>query len=129
MMLNDKRALVVYDQKSMRGMARYCLIEVGVGVVDSVESAEAALQRMKAVQYDLIVSDLNMDGMSGLDFLKAVRASKNWKRIPFIIATSERSKEQIVAAKQAGVSHYLVKPFNVSDMQKRLDVVLAPKAA
>jgi len=129
MKLNDKRVLVVDDQKSMRGMARYCLTEIGVGVVDSVESGEAALERMKTVRYDVIISDWNMDGMSGLDFLKTVRASQSWKDVPFIMATSERSKELIVAAKQAGVSHYLVKPFNVTDMQKRLDVVLAPKAA
>lgn len=125
----DKRVLVVADQKSMRGMARYCLTEIGVGVVDSVESAESALKRMKTVKYDVVISDWNMDGMNGLDFLKAVRASPHWKQLPFIMTNNERSKELIVAAKQAGVSHYLVKPFNVTDMQKRLDVVLAPKAA
>ena len=129
MTLNDKRVLVVDSQKSMRGMARYCLTEIGVGVVESVESAEAALERMKTVSYDVIISDWNMDGMSGLDFLKTVRANKSWKGIPFIMASRERSKELIVAAKQAGVSHYLAKPFSGADMRKRLDVVLTSKAA
>lgn len=126
---SDKRVLVVDDQKSMRGMARYCLTEVGVGAVDSVESAEKAIERMKTVKYDLIISDWNMDGMSGLDFLKAVRASQAYKDLPFIMATSERSKELIVAAKQAGVSHYIVKPFAIDDVRKRLDAVLGKKAA
>ena len=125
----DIRVLVVDDQKSMRGMARFCLTEIGVGAIDSVESAEEALQRMKTVKYDVIISDWNMDGMSGLDFLKEVRANPVWQRTPFIMATSERSKELIVQAKQAGVSHYVVKPFNVDDILKRFDVVLAPKAA
>lgn len=126
---SDKRILVVDDQKSMRGMARYCLTEIGVGAVDSEPSAEAALERLKTVKYDLIISDWNMDGMSGLDFLVKVRASQSLARVPFIMATSERSKELIVAAKKAGVSHYVVKPFAIDDLRKRLDVVLGGKAA
>lgn len=126
---SNARILVVDDQKSMRGMARYCLTEIGVGAVDSEESAEAALQRLKTVKYDLIISDWNMDGMSGLDFLKAVRSNPVLARTPFIMATSERSKELIVAAKQAGVSHYIVKPFSIEEVQKRLDVVLGKQAA
>ena len=68
-----------------------------------------------------------MDGMSGLDFLKAVRANPAYKTLPFIMATSERSKELIVQAKQAGVSHYVVKPFNVDDILKRFDVAVPIK--
>lgn len=127
--LSQVRVLVVDDQKSMRGLARYCLMEIGVGAVDSEESAEDALERLKTVKYDVIISDWNMDGMSGLDFLKTVRANPVLRRMPFIMATSERSKELIVAAKQAGVSHYVVKPFTEDDLRKRLDVVLGKKAA
>src|SRR5690606_31639318 len=85
----DLRILVVDDQKSMRELARMCLRGLGIQDIDFVESAEAALERLKEAQFDLIISDWNMEGMSGLEFLKQIRQNPVLARFPFVMATTE----------------------------------------
>jgi two-component system chemotaxis response regulator CheY len=122
----DLRVLVADDQKSMRELARMCLRGLGVHDIEFVESAEAALERLKEIQVDLIVSDWNMGGMSGLDLLKKIRANPVLGRLPFILATTERTAEHVLAAKQAGVSNYIPKPYSQEAFKKVLEQVLGP---
>ena len=120
----DFRVLVADDQKSMRELARMCLKGIGVQDIEFVESAEQALDRLKEVQVDLIISDWNMDGMSGLDFLKNIRANPVLKRIPFVMATTERTADHVMAAKAAGVSHYIPKPYSQDALKKTIEQVV-----
>jgi two-component system chemotaxis response regulator CheY len=124
----ELRVLVADDQKSMRELARMCLKGIGVQDIEFVESAEQALDRLKEVQVDLIISDWNMDGMSGLDFLKNIRANPVLKRIPFVMATTERTADHVLAAKNAGVSHYIPKPYSQEALKKTIEHVVGPLA-
>lgn len=120
------RILVVDDQKSMRELARMCLRGLGVEEIDFVESAEAALERLKEAPFDLIISDWNMEGMSGLELLKRIRQNPILARMPFVMATTERTAEHVLAAKSAGVSHYIAKPYSQENFKKTLEQVLGP---
>jgi two-component system chemotaxis response regulator CheY len=120
------RILVADDQKSMRELARMCLRALGVQDIEFVESAEQALESLKRSQFDLIISDWNMEGMSGLEFLKAIRQNPILARLPFIMATTERTAEHVLAAKSAGVSHYIGKPYSQENFKKTLETVLGP---
>jgi two-component system, chemotaxis family, chemotaxis protein CheY len=122
----DLRVLVADDQKSMRELARMCLRGLGVQDIEFAESAEAALERLKEVQVDLIISDWNMDGMSGLDFLKKIRSNPVLKQLPFVMATTERTAEHVISAKNAGVSHYIPKPYSQEALKKTIEHVLGP---
>jgi two-component system chemotaxis response regulator CheY len=124
----ELRVLVADDQKSMRELARMCLKGIGVQDVEYVESAEAALDRLKEVQVDLIISDWNMEGMTGLEFLKQIRSNPVLRRLPFIMATTERTAEHVISAKNAGVSHYIPKPYSQEALKKALEHVLGPLA-
>jgi two-component system chemotaxis response regulator CheY len=120
------RILVVDDQKSMRELARMCLRGLGVQDIEFVESAEQALDSLKESQFDLIISDWNMEGMTGLDFLKRIRQNPVLARLPFVMATTERTADHVLAAKSAGVSHYIAKPYSQDSFKKTLETVLGP---
>jgi two-component system chemotaxis response regulator CheY len=120
------RILVVDDQKSMRELARMCLRGLGVQDIEFVESAEQALESLKESQFDLIISDWNMEGMTGLDFLKRIRQNPVLARLPFVMATTERTADHVLAAKSAGVSHYIAKPYSQDSFKKTLETVLGP---
>jgi len=115
-MANPKamRVLVVDDQQSMRGLARQCLTRLGFRQVEMVPSAEDALKSLEKAKFDLIISDLNMDGMSGMDLMKAVREHAVLKEMPFLLATSEcyRPDEELDA-----LSGFVAKPFSVADLK------------
>jgi len=118
------RVLVVDDQQSMRGLTRYSLQQLGIKQIVEASSGQAALMEMKIGRFDAIVSDWNMAGMDGLSFLKFIRANPVTKRIPFIMATGNNDKEQIQAARAAGVSEYVIKPFNVATLKAKLETAL-----
>ncbi|MFT6084167.1 MAG: two-component system chemotaxis response regulator CheY [Alphaproteobacteria bacterium] len=115
------KVLVVDDQQSMRGLARQCLTRIGVRQVDMVPSAEDALKSLEKSQFDLIISDLNMDGMSGTDLLDKVREHPILKEMPFLLATSEcyRPEEGLVDK-----SGFVAKPFSVADLKSAIEGVL-----
>ena len=118
------RVLVVDDQHSMRGLTRHSLERMGVTQVVDVSSGEKALEALKAERFDLIISDWNMDGISGLDLLTSIRKNPVIGKLPFIMATSESGKAQVMAAAQAGANNYVLKPFSVADLKGKVEAVL-----
>jgi two-component system chemotaxis response regulator CheY len=80
---------------------------------------------MRQKSYRLVISDLNMDGMSGLKFLRAVRQDPDLKATPFILTTASQSIEDAVAAKYAGVDNYLLKPFSAEKLQQKVTAILS----
>ncbi len=120
----NMRILIVDDFKTMLRIVESMLKQLGFTNIDEATDGAAALELIKKNQYDLILSDWNMEPMSGFDLLKTIRANPATASIPFILITAESKTENILAAKQAGVSNYIVKPFNALTMKEKLIAVL-----
>ena len=119
------KVLVVDDFATMRRIVRGVLKQMGfTKIVEAVDGAVAYETLKKEKDVKLIVSDWNMPNMTGLEFLKAVRADENFKTIPFVMVTAEGMKENVVEAVKAGVSNYIVKPFTPEALGEKLEAVL-----
>jgi two-component system chemotaxis response regulator CheY len=116
--------LIVDDYKTMLRIIRNLLKQLGFNNVDEATDGSAALQKLRAKTYGLVISDWNMEPMSGLQLLKEVRNDVKLKEVPFIMVTAESKSENVVAAKQAGVSNYIVKPFNAATLKGKVATVL-----
>ncbi|MCG8360436.1 MAG: response regulator [Kiloniellales bacterium] len=116
--------LIVDDYKTMLRIIRNLLKQLGFHNVDEATDGAAALQKLREKDYGLCISDWNMEPMSGLQLLKEVRADEKLKSLPFIMITAESKSENVLAAKQAGVSNYIVKPFNAATLKNKLVTVL-----
>jgi two-component system chemotaxis response regulator CheY len=92
--------------------------------VDQAMDGQQALEKLKKNKYGLILSDWNMEPMNGLDLLKEVRRNNDTKAIPLILITAESKPDNIIAAKKAGVSNYIVKPFTANTLKDKLVAVL-----
>jgi two-component system chemotaxis response regulator CheY len=120
----DKHVLVVDDYNTMRRILRNLLAQVGFSNVEEAEDGSAGLRKLRERSFGLVISDWNMQPMSGFEFLKEVRADGQLKDTPFIMITAESKTENVVAAKAAGVSNYIVKPFNADTLKKKIEAVL-----
>ena len=118
-----KKVLVVADSVAIRQIIKKNLKELGFSELIEAENGAAGLKKAGEEPVDLIVSGWNMPNMTGLEFLKAVRADADLKRIAFIMVTSEADKEKIMEAVQAGVNQYLVKPFNAMQLEEKIKAI------
>jgi len=118
-----KKVLVVDDSAVIRQIIKKNLKELGFADLTEAEDGAAGLKKAGEAPLDLIVSDWNMPNMTGLEFLKAVRADDSLKGIAFIMVTSEADKEKIMEAVQAGVSQYIVKPFNAVQLEEKIKAI------
>jgi len=116
--------LIVDDYKSMLRIIRNLLKQLGFNNVDEAMDGSSALQKLRAKEYGLVISDWNMEPMSGIDLLKEVRADNKLQGVPFIMITAESKTENVVAAKEAGVNNYIVKPFNAATLKEKLSSVI-----
>lgn len=115
--------LIVDDYKTMLRIIRNLLKQLGFDNVDEATDGSTALQRLRDKSYGLVISDWNMEPMTGLQLLKEVRADGRLKHIPFVMVTAESKTENVVAAKEAGVTNYIVKPFNAETLKQKLVAV------
>ena len=116
--------LIVDDYKTMLRIIRNLLKQLDFLNVEDAIDGSAALQKLREGKYGLIISDWNMEPMTGIQLLKEVRADDNLKNIPFIMITAESKTENVVIAKESGVSNYIVKPFNAATLRSKLVGVL-----
>ena len=116
--------LIVDDYKTMLRIVKNLLNQIGFTNVDEAEDGSAALQKVRQKEYGLIISDWNMEPMTGYELLQQVRASDKLKATPFIMVTAESKTENVIAAKKAGVNNYIVKPFNAETLKGKLKSVL-----
>ncbi|MDR3524347.1 MAG: chemotaxis response regulator CheY [Acetobacteraceae bacterium] len=116
--------LIVDDYKTMLRIIRNLLKQIDFNNVDEASDGTEALAKLRAGQYGLVISDWNMQPMTGLQLLQEVRADGRLKETPFIMITAESKAENVVAAKQAGVSNYIVKPFNAETLKEKIEKVL-----
>jgi two-component system chemotaxis response regulator CheY len=116
--------LIVDDYKTMLRIVRNLLKQLGFNNVDEATDGAQALEKARARQYGLIISDWNMEPMTGYEFLKEVRADNQLKDTPFIMVTAESKTDNVIAAKKAGVNNYIVKPFNAATLKTKLVAVV-----
>ena len=123
-MLNpDMNVLVVDDAATMRRIVRSLLRELGIKNVREAEDGEMAFEDLKRQRADLVVSDWAMPKMTGIELLRAIRQDEALKEIPVLMVTAESKKENIMEAVQAGVSNYIVKPFNSKTLEDKLNKI------
>ena len=115
--------LIVDDYKTMIRIIRNLLKQLGFANVDEAGDGTAALNMMREKDYGLVISDWNMEPMTGLQLLREVRADDNFKTLPFIMVTAESKTENVIAAKKAGVNNYIVKPFNAATLKSKIDAI------
>jgi len=120
--------LVVDDQKSIRSLVVECLRGLGYTRVAECEDGQEAFEYMQRQTVHMVISDLNMPRMTGLELLAAVRASPRLKGVGFLMLTSRGEIELVRQAIQLGVNNYLTKPFAMGDLKKKVDSVLGPSA-
>ena len=120
----NMNVLIVDDYKTMLRIIRNLLKQLGFNNVDEATDGAMALQMLRVGSYGLVISDWNMEPMTGLQLLREVRADAKLKPIPFIMVTAESKSENVIAAKEAGVSNYIVKPFNAETLKNKMVSVL-----
>ena len=120
----NTQVLIVDDYKTMLRIIRNLLKQLGLENVDEATDGQEALVKLRSGNFGVVISDWNMAPMTGLDLLKEVRADSRLKQTPFIMVTAESKTENVVAAKQAGVSNYIVKPFNAETLRDKITKVM-----
>lgn len=119
----DMRILIVDDFSTMRRIVKNILRQLGFNNVVEADDGTTALTKLKAEKIDFVVTDWNMPKMSGMELLKAIRADEAMKDIPVLMVTAEALQENIVAAIKAGVSNYVVKPFDAKTMGDKIEKI------
>jgi two-component system chemotaxis response regulator CheY len=125
------KILVVDDFSTMRRIVRNLLVELGFSnpLIQEADDGNAALAMLKASPFDMVVTDWNMPNMTGIELLQAIRAEPRLKSLPVLMVTAENNREQIIAAAQAGVNGYIVKPFTAITLKEKLDKIFERLAA
>lgn len=119
----NMKILVVDDFSTMRRIIKNLLRDLGLTNTAEADDGQTALPMLKEGGFDFVVTDWNMPGMQGIDLLKHIRADENLKDIPVLMVTAEAKREQIIAAAQAGVNGYIVKPFTAGTLKEKLDKI------
>ncbi|MCL7752003.1 chemotaxis response regulator CheY [Guyparkeria hydrothermalis] len=119
----NMKILVVDDFSTMRRIIKNLLKELGFTNIEEADDGQTALPLLKQGNFDFLVTDWNMPGMTGIDLLRAVRADANLASLPVLMVTAEAKREQIVLAAQEGVNGYIVKPFNGATLKEKIDKI------
>jgi two-component system chemotaxis response regulator CheY len=117
------KILVVDDFSTMRRIIKNLLKDLGFANIQEADDGNTALPMLQQGDFDFVVTDWNMPGMQGIDLLRAIRADDKLKHLPVLMVTAEAKKEQNVAAAQAGVNGYVVKPFTAATLKEKLDKI------
>ncbi|GHB62288.1 response regulator [Psychrosphaera saromensis] len=119
----NMKILVVDDFSTMRRIIKNLLRDLGFTNVQEADDGSTALPMLQNGHFDFVVTDWNMPGMQGIDLLREIRKDDNLKHMPVMMVTAEAKKEQIVAAAQAGVNGYIVKPFTAATLKGKLEKI------
>jgi len=117
------KILVVDDFSTMRRIIKNLLRDLGFNNTQEADDGSTALPMLQKGEFGFVVTDWNMPGMQGIDLLKAIRADDSLKHLPVLMVTAEAKREQIIAAAQAGVNGYVVKPFTAATLKEKLDKI------
>ena len=124
----ESKFIVIDDFATMRKIIKKVLSELGYNNIDEADDGAKALPMIQqsassGQPYNCIISDWNMPVMQGIDLLKACKSDNALKSIPFMLVTAEGEQKQIIEAAKAGVSDYVVKPFNAQTLKEKLQKV------
>ena len=119
----NMKILVVDDFSTMRRIIKNLLRDLGFTNVSEADDGSTALPMLQNGDFDFVVTDWNMPGMQGIDLLREIRKDDKLKHMPVMMVTAEAKKEQILAAAQAGVNGYIVKPFTAATLKGKLDKI------
>jgi two-component system, chemotaxis family, chemotaxis protein CheY len=119
----NMKILIVDDFSTMRRIIKNLLRDLGFNNTQEADDGSTALPMLQRGDFDFVVTDWNMPGMQGIDLLKAIRADDSLKHLPVLMVTAEAKREQIIAAAQAGVNGYVVKPFTAATLKEKLDKI------
>lgn len=121
----NMNVLIVDDYNTMLRIIKNLLKQLGFNNVDEATDGAMALEKIKSKSYGLVISDWNMEPMTGIQLLRSIRgSSEGYKNVPFIMITAESKTENVVEAKKAGVNNYIVKPFNAETLKSKIVAVL-----
>jgi two-component system, chemotaxis family, chemotaxis protein CheY len=116
----NMRILIVDDFSTMRRIIKNLLNDLGYINTAEAEDGNSALTVLAQGQFDFVVTDWNMPGMTGIELLRAIRADDRFKALPVLMVTAEAKREQIIEAAQAGVNGYIIKPFTAQTLEEKL---------
>ena len=119
----NMKILIVDDFSTMRRIIKNLLRDLGFNNTDEADDGNTGLPKLQSGNFDFLVTDWNMPGMTGIDLLRAVRADPNLNTLPVLMVTAEAKKEQIVMAAQEGVNGYIVKPFTAQTLKEKIDKI------
>lgn len=122
-MNKDMKILIVDDFSTMRRIIKNLLRELGFNNTEEADDGQNALPILRKAPFDFLITDWNMPGMTGLDLLKAVREDPGLAKLPVLMVTAERKRENIVEAAQAGVNGYIVKPFTAATLREKMEKI------
>ena len=117
------KILIVDDFSTMRRIIKNLLRDLGFNNTDEADDGNTGLPKLQSGNFDFLVTDWNMPGMTGIELLEAVRADPKLQNLPVLMVTAEAKKEQIVMAAQAGVNGYVVKPFTAQTLKEKIDKI------
>lgn len=117
------KILIVDDFSTMRRIVKNLLRDLGFTNTHEADDGLTALPMLETGNFDFLVTDWNMPGMTGFDLLKTCRADPKLKSLPILMVTAEAKREQIVAAAQAGVNGYIVKPFTAAVLKEKIEKI------
>ena len=117
------KILIVDDFSTMRRIIKNLLRDLGFTNTAEADDGNSALPMLENGEFEFLITDWNMPGMTGIDLLKAVRSSEKLRTLPVLMVTAEAKRDQIIAAAQAGVSGYVVKPFTAAALQEKIEKI------
>ncbi len=121
----DMNILIVDDFSTMRRIIKNLLRDLGFNNTSEADDGQTALPMLQSGEFDFLVTDWNMPGMDGLTLLKNIRANEELSNMPVLMVTAEAKREQIVAAAEAGVNGYVVKPFTATTLEEKISRIFS----
>jgi len=119
------KILVVDDSSTMRRILMNTVQKAGYSEVNEAEDGKDALAKIMGEKYDLLMTDWNMPNMNGLELIEAVRADNKIKDLPILMVTTRNVKDDIVNAIKAGANGYIIKPFDIKTLNKKINEILS----
>lgn len=116
--------LVVDDSPTMRRIVTNALREIGYGDVVEAEDGQDALEKLNADAFEFVITDWNMPNMNGLDLTKSIRTHGTYGEVPILMITTRGMQEDVIAAMQARVNNYIVKPFTPQILREKINMIL-----
>lgn len=117
------KILIVDDFSTMRRIIKNLLRDLGFTNTAEADDGTTALPMLEHGSFDFLITDWNMPGMTGMELLQACRASAKLRHLPILMVTAEAKRDQIIAAAQAGVNGYVVKPFTAAGLQEKIEKI------